>query len=246
MNIVEVCCGSYYDAKEAMLGGADRIELNSALYLGGLTPSFATFSMVKSELNIKTICMVRPRGAGFLYNDEDTEVMYKDCEIFLKNGADGIAFGFLTKHNEIDEKKTEKMVKLIKKYGGEAVFHRAFDCVKDPYKSIEKLINLGIDRILTSGLEDKAIKGVSLICELQNKYGKNIDIVAGSGINDKNAKNIIKDTGIYQIHSSCKTYVKDETTSKDNVTYAYLSDENQNCYDCVCKEIVKKLKGSVK
>ena len=94
-KIVEVCCGSYYDALQAQYGGARRIELNSALHLGGLTPSLATLLKVKDNTDLEVICMVRPRGAGFCYNDEDFEVMKLDAEILLDNGADGIAFGCL-------------------------------------------------------------------------------------------------------------------------------------------------------
>ena len=95
-KIVEVCCGSYYDALQAQYGGARRIELNSALHLGGLTPSLATLLKVKDNTDLEVICMVRPRGAGFCYNDEDFEVMKLDAEILLDNGADGIAFGVLS------------------------------------------------------------------------------------------------------------------------------------------------------
>ena len=133
-RVIEICCGSYYDALMAYKGGAKRIELNSALYLGGLTPTLASLIMTKENTDLKVICMVRPRSAGFCYLDEDYEVMLRDAELLLKNGADGIAFGFLDENSEIDETRTKEMVKIIRKYNGEAVFHRAFDCVNDPYK----------------------------------------------------------------------------------------------------------------
>lgn len=93
---VEICCGSYYDTLQAWKGGAKRVELNSALHLGGLTPSLGTLRQVKKNTGLKVICMVRPRGAGFCYNMEDFEVMLEDAHILLENGADGIAFGCLT------------------------------------------------------------------------------------------------------------------------------------------------------
>ena len=243
--IVEICCGSYYDAKQAFLGGADRIELNSGLYLGGLTPSVASLNAVKEDFNLNTICMVRPRGAGFFYLEEDKKIMFKDAISLLKENADGIAFGFLTKNKQIDLENTKKMVNLIKDFDikKEAVFHRAFDCVENPYKEIENLINIGVDRLLTSGLENKAIEGLNLIKDLQQKYGNQIQILAGSGINDKNAKYIIEQTGINQIHSSCKSFIKDETTSNKNVSYCYLN--NENIYDVVDKNLVEKLIKSV-
>ena len=93
---------SYYDALQAQYGGARRIELNSALHLGGLTPSLATLLKVKDNTDLEVICMVRPRGAGFCYNDEDFEVMKLDAEILLDNGADGIAFGCLDEEGDIN------------------------------------------------------------------------------------------------------------------------------------------------
>ena len=92
---LEICCGSLEDAKAAQAGGADRIELNSALYLGGLTPSLASLIMVKEQCTIPVAAMVRPRGGGFCYSDDEFAVMLKDAEILMKNGADGIVFGFL-------------------------------------------------------------------------------------------------------------------------------------------------------
>nr|WP_317358687.1 copper homeostasis protein CutC [uncultured Tyzzerella sp.] len=245
-NLVEICCGSYYDAKQAFLGGADRIELNSSLFLGGLTPSIASLELIKEDFDLNTICMVRPRGAGFLYNNEDKKVMFKDAKALLKANADGIAFGFLNENKTIDIENTRKMVDIIKSFDRkkEAVFHRAFDCVKNPYETVEQLIDLGIDRLLTSGLKNKAFEGISLIKDLNDKYGDKIEILAGSGINYKNAKEIIEKTGINQIHSSCKSFIQDVTTSSENVSYAYL--DNENKYDVVCLELVKKLVDSVK
>lgn len=244
-NLVEICCGSYYDAKQAFLGGANRIELNSGLFLGGLTPSIGSLQLIKEDFNINTICMVRPRGGGFLYNDEDKKVMFKDAKSFLKANADGIAFGFLNQNKTIDIENTKKMVDIIKNFDNKkkAVFHRAFDCVINPYEAIEQLIDLGIDRLLTSGLKNKAFEGISLIKELNDKYGNKIEILAGSGINYENAKEIIEKTGINQVHSSCKTFIQDITTSGQNVSYAYLNNENK--YDVVCCELVKKLVNSV-
>lgn len=244
-RIVEICCGSYYDALQAFEGGAKRIELNSSLYMGGLTPSLASLKLTKSHTNLKVICMVRPRGAGFYYNEEDYETMLEDCQILMENGADGIAFGFLKEDSSIDEERTKKMIDIIKSYHGEVVFHRAFDCVKDPYKSIETLISLGVDRILTSGLKAKAVDGKDLIKELQDQYGSQIQILAGSGMNASNAKEMMEYTGIYQVHSSCKDWICDPTTSSQYVTYSYAVHPNEQNFDVVSKELVKEIVNSI-
>ena len=130
-RIVEICWGSYYDAKNAYLGKAKRIELNSALYLGGLTPSTATLRQVKKDFDLEIVCMVRPRGAGFCYNDEDFLIMKEEAKDLLENGADGIAFGILDQDGNIDLKRNQEMIEIIKSYHKTSVFHRAFDCVKE-------------------------------------------------------------------------------------------------------------------
>ena len=160
-TIVEICCGSYYDAMEAYRGGADRIELNSALVVGGLTPTTATLKLVKEKVpQLPVICMVRPRGAGFCYTEEEFEVMKAECLELLEAGADGIAFGCLKEDATIDFDKNKDLLSLIKRYNKEAVFHRAFDCVQNPFETMEQLIALGVDRVLTSGLKAKAMEGV--------------------------------------------------------------------------------------
>lgn len=247
--IVEICCGSYYDGLQAAAGGAKRIELNSALHLGGLTPSLAELILLKQNTNLNIVTMVRPRGAGFCYHSRDFEIMYADCEILLKHGADGIAFGCLQNDGKIHQEQTKKLLGLIKSHQKEAVFHRAFDCVPDAGDAVESLISLGIDRILTSGLKEKAFDGAGLIADLQDKYGARIEILAGSGINHTNAAALIRQTGIHQIHSSCKTWLHDPTTTGKNVTYAYVSptsaDDDINRYDVVSADLVRTLIHSV-
>ena len=244
-RIIEICCGSYEDALNAYHGGAKRIELNNALHLGGLTPSLATLKLTKKNTNLKVITMVRPRGAGFCYNEIEFEVMKEDAKSLLENGADGIAFGCLNKDGSICIKQTKEMIEIIKSYQGEVVFHRAFDCVEDPYTSIELLIELGVDRILTSGLKPKAIDGKDLIKNLQEKYGSQIEILAGSGVNYNNASSLMKHTGVSQVHSSCKNYEEDPTTSGKSVTYSYYTDTHANDYESVDQENVEKLVSSL-
>lgn len=244
-RIVEICCGSYYDAKNAYLGKAKRIELNSALYLGGLTPSVATLRQVKKDFDLEVICMVRPRGAGFCYNDEDFLIMKEEAKDLLENGADGIAFGILDQDGNIDLKRNQEMIEIIKSYHKTAVFHRAFDCVKDYDQAIRQLIDLGVNRVLTSGLEAKAMDGKGVIKYLQSHYGDQIQILAGSGMNASNAKEMMDHTGIYQVHSSCKDWLNDPTTSSNHVTYAYATSPHENDYEIVSKELVEKLVASI-
>lgn len=244
-RMIEVCCGSYEDALAAYRGGAKRIELNSALYLGGLTPSVAALRLTKANTALKVICMVRPRGAGFCYSEADYLTLKEDTKIMLENGADGIAFGCLDEYGNVNAVQTKEIIDIIKSFGKEVVFHRAFDCVKDPYETIELLIKLGVDRILTSGLQAKAMDGIELIKDLQTKYGERIELLAGSGMNASNAKQMMDITGISQVHSSCKGWVNDPTTSGKAVNYCYAASPNENDYDVVKQELVEQIVQSI-
>lgn len=240
--MLEVCCGSYYDALQAYAGGAKRIELNSALHLGGLTPSLPALDLVKQECpGMKVICMVRPRGAGFCYSEEDFKVMEEECRLLMAHGSDGIAFGCLNADATLNMEQNLRLIALIHVNGGEAVFHRAFDCSKDAFSTMEALIGMGVDRVLTSGLKPTAIEGRHLIGELQRRYGSQIEILAGSGINASNAAGLMAETGISQVHSSCKAWKRDETTIVGDVSYSYAASPNENCYDVVSSEKVREI-----
>lgn len=240
-SIVEICCGSYYDAKQAALGGAKRIELNGALMLGGLTPTTATVAMVKAELELKVISMVRSRGAGFCYLDEEFAVMERECKEILEAGADGAAFGCLNEDGSMDLEKNKRLVDIIKGKGKEAVFHRAFDCTQDPFKTMEQLIDMGVDRVLTSGLKPKAVEGRDMIKKLNEAFGTRIQILAGSGVNGGNARELIEYTGISQVHSSCKAWLEDPTTVKNGVSYSIAQGSLAMSYDVVSAELVREL-----
>ena len=243
-DLFEVCAGSVQDCINAQLGGADRVELNSALHLGGLTPSLAMLKLVKEKTSLKVICMDRPRAAGFCYDDVEIETMFEDAKILLENGTDGISFGFLNSDATINVTETKKMVELIHQYQKEAVFHRAFDCVDDPMHAIKQLIDCGVDRILTSGLQPTAMQGASVLEKLQSEFGNWIALLAGSGINANNIRALKEQTGLHQFHGSCKEWCKDPTTTVGNVSYAYHESDD---YDCVSLEkvrsIVQELRG---
>lgn len=242
---IEVCAGSYEDCLAAARGKADRVELNSALALGGLSPTEATLRLVKRDTDLKVICMVRPRGAGFHYTEVERKVMMAEAKSFLENGADGIAFGFLNADGTIDVEATKEMIDLIHSYNKEAVFHRAVDVTPDFEEAFRILVELKADRVLTSGREEKAMQGKEQIKKMQELFGDQIEILAGSGMNATNAMEMIQETGIHQIHSSCKGYDNDPTTSGEKVTYSYLAGEHANDYDVVKEELVARLMAAI-
>ena len=233
---LEVCCGSYEDALVAINNGAHRIELNSALYLGGLTPSMATIKAVleiAKAKGVSVIAMIRPRGAGFCYNEYEIQMMFEDAKLCLEAGVDGLAFGFLTKERMIDIDLTKQMCDLIHAYQKEAVFHRAFDCVDDLMLATKQLIDCKVDRILTSGGQPTAPLGVEVLAKLQAQFAQEIEILAGCGINADNVIALIEQSKVNQVHSSCKDYASDVTTSGTYVNYAYYEGVHRNDYECV-------------
>ncbi|MBR3364659.1 MAG: copper homeostasis protein CutC [Solobacterium sp.] len=207
---IEICCGSYDDVLTACaIPEVDRIELNCALELGGLTPSFSLMRAARKATDKKIIAMVRPRPAGFCYTETEKEMMFADAEVFLKNGADGIVFGFLQEDGSVDEANTRKMAELIHSYQKEAVFHKAFDAAEDPFAAIETLLSCQIDRILTSGKEDSVIPGIPLLKTLHETYGSCIEILPGGGVSAANALQTVQETGIRQLHMSAKSSLHD-------------------------------------
>jgi len=141
-TLLEICCGSLDDAREAERGGADRVELCSALFLGGLTPSLGTVIEAKARLKIPIIVMVRPRGAGFCYTEPELAIMERDTALAVEHGADGIVFGVLNQDGTIDEEHCKQIRRPIG--DRQAVFHRAFDVTPDPFRALDQLVQLGI------------------------------------------------------------------------------------------------------
>lgn len=219
--LVEVCAGGVEDCIKAYEAGADRIELNNALHLGGLTPSVATVLLAKEKMPLPIISMIRPRAGGFHYNSIEVETMFVDAKHSIEAGSDGLVFGFLTASGEVDKELTKRMVDLCHASNREAVFHRAFDVTPDPDAAIKILIECGVDRVLTSGLRDKAVEATDLLKRLNDEYGDKIGLVLGSGVNSDNAQKLLKETGVLDLHASFKGWFTDPTTSGEFVSYAY-------------------------
>lgn len=208
-NELEVCCASLHDAVRAERGGADRVELNTAIALGGLSCGRTLFRQVRESVDIPIMCMVRCRCGGFYYSDDEIDLMFNQASQLLERGADGIVFGFLNADKTIQEEKVREMTDLIHSYNKPAVFHRAFDVVPDQDAAMEKLIEIGIDRVLTSGGQDNCEEGAKQLAHLQEKYGDRIEILPGGGITADNLAAIKETTGCRQFHSSCKTFKPD-------------------------------------
>ena len=197
--IIEVCADSYEYAEKAEKAGADRIELCKHLHLDGLTPNYKTAKKTIENLNIPVFVLIRPRHGDFNYSEKEFELMKADIVKFKEMGCKGIVSGILNNDNTIDIKRTNELVNLSRPL--EFTFHRAFDVVTDPLKELEKLIQLGVERVLTSGQKQKAVKGIELLKELKKNAKDKIIIMPGSGINNLNIMNF---RSFNEIHGSFK------------------------------------------
>ena len=197
--IIEVCAESYEYAVKAEKAGADRIELCKDLHLDGLTPDYESAKKTIDTLNIPVFILIRPRAGDFIYSVEEFELMKQDILKFKEMGCKGIVSGVLNSDNSIDIKRTKELVELSRPL--EFTFHRAFDVVSEPFKEIENLIELGIDRVLTSGQKNKAIEGLELLEKLNSITKNRIKIMPGSGINKSN---IVNFRNFKEIHGSFK------------------------------------------
>ena len=200
---VEVCIESLAEAKLAVQFGAKRVEVCSALDLGGLTPSAGLIQQCSEISQIEVHILIRPRSGHFAYSKEELSTMKADIERAAQYGVKGVVFGILTLENEIDLNSNIELLELAKLLQMEATFHRAFDLANNPTKSLSDLINLGFDRLLTSGQKPTAVEGISLISDLVEKAGNRIEIMAGSGVNGSNVQELVK-TGIDAIHFSSR------------------------------------------
>ena len=198
MTLLEICCYSVEDALIAEQHGADRIEFCAAPKEGGLTPSFGALQAVREAVTIPVHPIVRPRGGDFCYRDDEFRVLLADIERVRELGFPGVVTGVLNEDGEVD---VARMAQIMRAAEGMAVtFHRAFDMCANPHQAVEILAQSGVARILTSGQQATAEKGVSLITELNALPGVPI-IMAGAGVRPDNLELFLR-AGVKEVHSS--------------------------------------------
>ena len=206
----EICANSVESCLAAQEGGADRVELCAGIPEGGTTPSYGEIKLARKLLTkTKLHVIIRPRGGDFLYTPLELERMEEDIRICRELGVDGVVFGCLTEEGEIDRKANRRLVELARPMS--VTFHRAFDRTADPMKALEDIISLGCNRILTSGQQPKAIDGINLLAQLEKKLKEYplppIQLLAGSGVNEENIRQIFDATGIHEYHFSARVNV---------------------------------------
>jgi copper homeostasis protein len=202
---LEIIVDSVEGALAAQSAGADRVELCSALLEGGLTPSLGMATEVRRQIQIGLQAMLRPRGGDFCYSDDDFAVMQVDLSHFKTAGVNGVVFGILLPDGSVDRERSAQLVAQARPLS--VTFHRAFDMASDPFQALDVLIDLGIDRVLTSGQERTALEGSNLIAELVRRAAGRIIVMPGGGITDRNVHRILAETGAQEIHASAHTSV---------------------------------------
>ena len=238
--LLEICCGSLEDALEAEAGGADRVELCSSLFFGGLTPSFGTIAEAKRRLRIPAIVMIRPRGGGFCYTELEFAAMAADAEAAVAQDVAGLVFGILTPDGAVDRVRTRRLREIAGRR--DAVFHRAFDVTPDPFRALDELVDLGITRVLTSGQQDTVPEGLDLIKRLVDHAGDRIQVMPGGGIRPFNFDDVIARTGCRQIHVAAFTTRRDDSTRhRPSVTFGGALLPPENLYDLTDRSIVEQL-----
>ncbi|CAI4228991.1 unnamed protein product [Auanema sp. JU1783] len=225
---LEICIDSYHSAKAAIAGGADRLEVCSSLALGGLTPSIGLVRMLKKTFpEAPLFCMLRTRSGNFSYSEDDLNVMKEDL-IDLKNaGAAGFVFGFLDEEFNLDVKTCKEFIDLADKLP--CTLHRAFDVAQNWKRCLDEAVEIGFKYILTSGRHATAIEGASELFEIVNYAKTRITIMAGSGVNSQNLKQLIDQTNAPWYHGSAAKKVMGETKNKIAMGSADMDDLKYTC-----------------
>ncbi len=203
---LEIACNSYQSCLHAQQGGADRIELFENIHEGGCTPTYGMIKQVKAAIKIPVYVMIRPRGGNFLYTNDEFEIMESDIKVCHIWGVQGVVFGILNADGTIDKKRCAHLLSRLGTM--KATFHRAIDRTEDIYQAVEDCIELGFERILTSGGKKNVEEGKEILKDLQQKYGSKIIIMPGCGVSSDNIASIVQYTGVSEIHATAKSMVE--------------------------------------
>lgn len=221
MTTVEICSNSRQSAINAKAGGARRVELCANLEVGGTTPKAEDIAYCVNELGLRTHVLVRPREGDFCYSSAEYAQILEEIDMCRKAGAHAVVVGFLTAEGKIDEARTREAVRRAAPM--EVTFHRAFDEMnQEPLEALEVVIGCGCHRILTSGCQSSAEAGIDTLRQLVKQASGRITILAGAGVNPGNVAKIVAETGVAEVHGSCKHTLPDGTMETDSQIVAEL------------------------
>jgi len=212
----------------AQAAGAHRIELCDNPGEGGTTPSYGFIKAARKHVHIQLYPIIRPRGGDFFYSDVEFEVMKADVQMCKELGCDGVVIGILQADGTVDKKRCRELVHLAYPMG--VTFHRAFDRVKDAVQALEDVIEIGCERILTSGLVPNALDGAETLAALIKQADERIIIMPGSGVRSDNIIGLAKRTGAVEFHTSARINIESKMNfinegMKENLRSVSLDEE---------------------
>lgn len=234
--LLEICASNYESVFNASQCGIKRIELCSELAVGGITPSYGLIKKVMAQFNLEVMVLIRPRSGDFNYSQADFKIMKQDIKLCKKMGCHGIVSGILHSDQTIDYHRTQALVQLS--YPLPFVFHRAFDHLPNQEEALEKLIEIGVQRILTSGAAASAEKGFEQLLKLKALAKNRITIMPGGGIQSAHVKQF-KDAGFQEIHSSATRLVTSDLAT--GVPMNSPKNLQENSYMCASEHIINEL-----
>ena len=227
--MLEICCFNLQSAIIAQRAGAHRVELCADAAVGGTTQSLGVIKIAREKLQIQLYPIIRPRGGDFFFTEEELEIMMNDVLLCKQIGCDGVVIGMLKQDGTIDKKSCGQLVQLAYPLG--VTFHRAFDRVADPQEALEDIIEIGCERILTSGQQPTAMEGAELIAQLIQQADDRIIIMPGSGIRSANITELAQKTKAEEFHSSARTHLSSNMqyikANMKNDTSVVIADENE-------------------
>jgi len=198
----EICANGIESMLIGQVSGATRIELCENLEIGGITPSYGCLQLASGFKNIPVHVLIRPRGGHYCYSKHEQEQMLRDIELVKSMGFEGIVIGALKPDGNLEMHALNALVKAAS--GLRLTFHRAIDACMNPLEQLSKIIDLGFDTVLTSGGFPEARQGASIIAKMHEKYGRQIEVMAGGGILAGNVIDLLRMTKINAIHLSAK------------------------------------------
>lgn len=203
--LLEICVDTVEGCLAAVEGGADRLELCAGLVEGGTTPSAGTIALALEKVRVPVVVLVRPRRGDFLYSTVELETMRRDVLAAKAAGAHGVAVGALEKDGTVARYAVRTLVTAARPLP--VTFHRAFDHALDPLRALETLVELGVERILTSGGAPTAPEGAARIAELVHAARGRIGILAGGGVRPENVRALVRATGVDEVHATARELV---------------------------------------
>jgi copper homeostasis protein len=238
--VIEIATTDFESTRAAVAGGADRIELCTALSEGGLTPSLGLIRQCRSLFESALFPIIRPRSGDFLYTNEEFEIIKQDALFCKEMGCDGVVIGFLNPDGTVNTDRTASIVDLV--YPLEVTFHRAFDRCRDPFEGLEAVIKAGCQRVLSSGQQPTAPEGIDLLQQLVSKAEDRIVIMPGSGVRAENIKNLAEKTGAVEFHSS----LKGKTASQMEYLHpAFAQSAESYSHPAILPEAVRQLRRAL-